>query len=81
MFTQQDTSERAAAYSFFGMNNMPPGIRNLINQHQPNFFGIKTGASGNYRYQERSFDLYEIVAALGVVTAAQDPFGNPCKVC
>ena len=66
----------------------PPGVQALI---QASFasrgqafwgFGALDGMrTGRYQYHEESFDINEIVAALGVPVAAQDPFTNePVKI-
>ena len=39
------------------------------------------GRTGRFRYTERSFDVNELVAALGVCSPAQDPYtGQPVKI-
>ena len=39
------------------------------------------GRTGRFRYTEESFDVNELVAALGVPVPAQDPYtGEPVKV-
>ncbi len=54
----------------------PPGIQWLISQ-SGNAWG---GWLGKYRYSQESFDVNEMVAGLGHVVPAMDPFsGTPCK--
>jgi hypothetical protein len=44
-------------------------------------WGMRAGTTGRYSYTEESFDVNEIVTALGVPVAAQDPYTQePVKV-
>jgi hypothetical protein len=66
----------------------PPGVQAMINQYfmarGEVFWGwgaIDGRRTGRYEYTERSFDVNELVAALGVPVSAQDPYTNtPCKI-
>jgi hypothetical protein len=66
----------------------PPGVQAMINQvfaaRGETFWGWGACAgmrTGRYNYTEESFDINEIVAALGVPTSAVDPYTNaPCKI-
>jgi hypothetical protein len=63
-------------------NSPPPGIRSMIGyQHRNrgssyNFTRGHRGSTGRYKYTERCFEVNELVAALGVIQAGQDPYGQ-----
>lgn len=60
----------------------PPGIQALIMASMPMFEGWNPSnhRTGNFRYTQQSFDVNELVAALGLVAPAVDPFtGLPNK--
>ena len=69
--------------SFF--NFPPPGIAKMIAERcmmeMFSWHHRNEGRTGRFRYTERSFDVNELVAALGVCSPAQDPYtGQPVKI-
>lgn len=67
--------------SFF--NAPPPGIQMLIASRLTGWggWGSMGHRTGRFRYEEASFDVNELVAALGVVSPAKDPYTQkPVKV-
>jgi len=67
--------------SFF--SQPPIGIQQLIQQNCRGWcgWGAMDTRTGRFRYKEQSFNVNDLVAALGVVTPAVDPYTHqPCKV-
>ena len=55
----------------------PPGIAAIIAESVANHsWGVFGGRTGRFRHFEWSFDVNELVCALGVVTPAVDPFSG-----
>ncbi len=59
----------------------PPGIAYIIGSTMFNFNWSHHGdhRTGRFRYWQSSFDVNELVAALGVVQPGQDASGAPVK--
>ena len=59
----------------------PPGIAYIIGSTMFNFNWTHHGdhRTGRFRYWQSSFDVNELVAALGVVQPGQDASGAPVK--
>jgi len=76
---------------FTSKNDPPPGIRALVGLINPHFtwhtdadhdgdIEYRT-RTGDLRWSEKSFDLGETLACLGVPVLSNDPYtGQPCKV-
>ncbi len=69
-----DVGGDANTREYYG--SIPPGIKWVMAQN--NVHGI--GGTGRMRFFQSSFDVNEMIAALGHVVPAMDPFtGAPCK--
>ena len=72
---QSITAAGSSAETFFSAP--PPGIQWLISTSNA---AHKWNNTGRYKYAQLEFEINELVAALGVVAPAVDPFtGEPCK--
>lgn len=77
----QSVRDASASTSIF--SQPPPGIQYLIGRHLGNAWNwmANQGRTGRFRYTQSSFDVNELVAALGVVRAGIDPMtSQPLKI-